>query len=348
MKKLFAFLGLAAALAAAGSCAVAPVTGKNDAAKRYFDAWTLIHYPNAPKTAFGSVIIDDKAGIGELIGSIDDTPYVYCDFVQKDLDGNIGSCTDVRTAQQIGTYAESYYYGPQVVTRLQGRNYSGVAEMMETMRVGGTRTAAIPGWLMTADYYETPEEYLKNCSGTDAIYTFTVREAIKDIVLWEIDSLSRYMRRHYPGVDSTVYGYYYIQTAEPLDTTSFESGTTVYVDYTGRLLNGQVFDSTIQDTTKKYRIYVDGTTYEPSSMSWPSEETSTVTFSSGGTAIDGFERCVHNMKAGEKGICIFYSSRGYGMNGSGSTIPPYSPLMFEVHMLGKNEDGSIDTDDTDS
>ena len=51
------------------------------------------------------------------------------------------------------------------------------------------------------------------------------------------------------------------------------------------------------------------------------------------------------MKAGEKGICVFYSGRGYGIRGSGSLIPACSPLAFEIEMLGLNEDGSIDTDD---
>lgn len=342
MKKLFVILGLTAVLAAAGSCAVTPTPGKNDAAKRYFDAWTQVHYPNAPKTSFGSVIIEDKAGTGSLIGTSEDTPYVYCNYIATDLSGNISACTDAKTAQQIGTYAESSYYGPKVLARAQGRIYSGVAEMMETMRVGGTRTAAIPGWLMTSDYYETPEEYLKNCTGTDAIYSFTIREAIQDIVTWEVDSLVRYMRKHHPGVDSTALGYYYIRTAEPLDTSSFESGNTVYLNYTGRLLNGQVFDSTIQDTTKKYRIFQDGKTYEPIQLAWSTDEEK-LSFSSGSNPIDGFEKCVRGMKAGEKGICFFYSALGYGANGSGNTIPPYSPLIFEIQMLGLNQDGSIDT-----
>ena len=48
------------------------------------------------------------------------------------------------------------------------------------------------------------------------------------------------------------------------------------------------------------------------------------------------------MRAGEKGICIFYSGLGYGIKGGGTTIPAISPLIFEIHMLGENSDGSID------
>ena len=347
MKRTTAFACLTAALLLTGACAQAPNPGKNDATKRFFDAWTQVNHPNAPKTLLGSVIIEDKAGTGDLVGSSEDTPFVYCTFTATDLAGDIMTSTDKKIAQQIGTYSESSYYGPRVLSRAQGRINAGVAEMMQSMRVGGTRTAAIPGWLMTTDYYETEEEYLKNCSGSDAIYTFQILEGIKDVSKWEIDSLVRYMRRHYPGVDSTAYGYYYIQTAEPLDTNAFESGATVYVNYTGRILNGQVFDSTIEDTTKRYRIYNENKTYEPMSVSMPSDVSSesAVTTSSGSGLIDGFSKCLSSMRAGEKGICIFYSGLGYGLSGSGDQIPGISPLIFEIHMLGLNEDGSIDKDD---
>ena len=346
MKQRLASICLAAALVVfAGSCAKVQSTGVNDASKRYFDAWISLNYPNAPQTALGSRILADSEGSGSLIGSAETHPFIYGRYLVTDFNGNISSFTDEATAKQLGSYRESAYYGPTVVWRSAGYLSAGVSEMFETMRVGGTRTVAIPGWLTsttTTDYYDTAEEYLAKVSGGDpAIYTFSVEEAISDIVKWEIDSLSRYMARHYPGVDSTAYGYYYIQTAEPLDTNAFTGGNTVYVNYTGRLLNGQVFDSTIEDTTKRYRLHVEGRTYEPVELSWPNEGES-VTFTSGSSAISGFEKCVHAMRAGEKGVCIFYSGLGYGVKGGGSSIPAISPLIFEIQMLGENSDGRIE------
>ncbi|MBQ3723093.1 MAG: FKBP-type peptidyl-prolyl cis-trans isomerase [Bacteroidales bacterium] len=345
MKRTFAFACLAAALMIAGSCAKAPKTGINDASKRYFDAWVTVHCPDAPQTELGSRITSDSPGTGALIGSLEDTPFVYANYTLTDLAGNVSATTDKKLSQQIGTFAESYYYGPTVICRYQGYLSAGITEMMETMRVGGTRTAVIPGWLTstaTTNYFETAQEYIDQVSGTDIIYTTEILEAIPDIAKWETDSLARFMARHYPGVDSTAYGYYYVQTQEPKDTSEFESGT-VYINYTGRLLNGQVFDSTIRDTTRKYRIYQDSKTYEPMSLSWPSSDDETLTTSDGGSLIEGFTKCIQGMKAGEKGICFFYSALGYGITGGGSTIPACSPLCFEIEMLGKNEDGSIDT-----
>ena len=50
--------------------------------------------------------------------------------------------------------------------------------------------------------------------------------------------------------------------------------------------------------------------------------------------IPGFEEGIKKMKVGEKAIIIFPSDIGYGTNGSGS-IPPFSPLLFEVEVLSK-------------
>jgi FKBP-type peptidyl-prolyl cis-trans isomerases 1 len=42
------------------------------------------------------------------------------------------------------------------------------------------------------------------------------------------------------------------------------------------------------------------------------------------------------MKTGEKGVCIFYSELGYKGTGKGN-IPAFSPLRFEIEMIGKNK-----------
>ena len=344
MKSTLVTTAALAALVLTVSCAKVPDTGKNYLAKQYFDAWISVNHPDSYETNLGSRIINDQVGNGVLLGDSETTPYVYCDYQYSDLDGTINYASDIATAQRVGFYSATSYYGPIVFIRKEDRLAAGIDELFESMRVGGTRTAIIPGWLMTTDRYKNAEEYIKNATGDNTVCTFTVREAITDIVKWEIDSLVRYMRRHHPGVDSLEYGFYYIQTAEPLDTTSFEAGNNVYLDYTGRLLNGDVFDSTIADTTKKYRFYSDSRTYEPVSLKIPEGENRLTFTDTESETIQGFEKCVLRMKAGERGIGIFYSGLGYGEQ-STTSIPSFSPLVFELHMLGLNEDGSIDKEE---
>ena len=37
----------------------------------------------------------------------------------------------------------------------------------------------------------------------------------------------------------------------------------------------------------------------------------------------------------EKGTAVFYSGVGYGSSGSGSTIPAYAPLRFDIEIVDK-------------
>jgi FKBP-type peptidyl-prolyl cis-trans isomerase len=37
----------------------------------------------------------------------------------------------------------------------------------------------------------------------------------------------------------------------------------------------------------------------------------------------------------EKGMGVFYSPLGYSFNGSGSSIPGYAPLIFEIEIVAK-------------
>ena len=58
-----------------------------------------------------------------------------------------------------------------------------------------------------------------------------------------------------------------------------------------------------------------------------------ITFSLNGV-IEGWQKGIPGMKVGGKRRLIIPSSMGYGAQGSGSTIPPNTDLVFEVELLG--------------
>ena len=313
------------------SCAKNSDLGPNEANKMFFDSWIQIYHPDARKEGLGIYLLEDKPGNGGALGSENDYPYLYITYTSKDLDGNITETTDAKLAQQIGTYDESHYYGPKVLMRGQYMINAGMEMMLAPMKVGGERTAAIPGWFATTDRYKTEEGYLKKVTGNNAIYTLAVKDAIKDIAKWQVDSIERYIARNFKEkVDSVMYGYYYIQTQEPTDTTSIPKTEEVKVHYTGQLLNGQIFDTSDKDTAKDAHLYSEGKSYSPLSVTLKEDYTEM-------DMVKGFSYCVSNMKKGEKGICIFYSALGYEGSGSGETIPGYSPLRFDIEMLGTDD-----------
>jgi len=321
----------------ASSCERNVTSGLNYMEKKIFDSWIAANYPDAERTTLGSYILLDEEGTGEIVGSIEDSPYLYGRYVLRDLDGTIQDYTDAIVAKQLGIYDSTYFYGPHVWKRADDGLNSGVEELIETMRVGGRRAAVVPGWLNTTTRYDTEEDYLNNITGENSIYDILVVDIIQDITQWEIDSTENYVNRYFPGTDSTVLGYYYKQTQEPSDTTSFESGATVYINYIGRTLDGRVFDTTIKDTAKFYGIYSPNATYEPTYVTWATTYDKLTMGENSSSTITGFSKAIFGMRTGETGTAIFISDYGYSYSGTGLAIPAYSPLRFDIELIGIEE-----------
>ena len=340
MKKTYLYLMLAAVVAC--GCAKTPSTGLNDAAKRYFDAWIHVNHPDAKPTELGSYIIEEQVGTGAVAGDADDTPYVLADYTLRGLDGTVQETTSELVAQQVGTYDPADFYGPEVWQRGGNALPASLDEVVSGMRVGGTVKFATPGWLQTNSRYDDAKGYLANVSGTPVIYEVALRELISDVKKWEADSIGRYLDRHFPAKspsDSLGFGFYYIQTGAPSSDRTMPTDTTIYINYTGRLLDGTVFDTTIKDTAKFYGIYSASRTYGPVSVEWYSaseddEDYSDITMSSS-SIIEGFAFTLYQMHPHEKGMGIFTSNWGYKADGSGSTIPGFSPLRFDVEIVDK-------------
>jgi FKBP-type peptidyl-prolyl cis-trans isomerase len=91
-----------------------------------------------------------------------------------------------------------------------------------------------------------------------------------------------------------------------------EKGNTVEVHYTGKLLNGTKFDSSL-DRKQPF------------------------SFTLGvGQVIKGWDQGVQGMKEGEKRKLTIPSSLGYGPRGAGGVIPPNAALIFDVELLKVN------------
>jgi len=99
-------------------------------------------------------------------------------------------------------------------------------------------------------------------------------------------------------------------------------GSTVKVNYTGRLINGKIFDTSIEATAKQANLYDKRRPYEP------------IEFPLGtGKVIKGWDEGISLMSVGSKGQLIIPSNIAYGAQGAGEFIPPFSSLIFDVELV---------------
>lgn len=356
MKKVFSTaLYIAAALLLAG-CAKTVTPGPNEANKRYFDAWMQLNHPEAEPSGLGIYVLENIDGDGI---EVKEDGFALVDFKITDLEGNISSYTDAQTAKQLGEYSETSYYGPKVWTTHKTTIQAGLGDAIYGMKAGGYKKVIVPSWLMTSKGFDTAQDYLdyydedNSSSFESTMYEIEVKDFTEDINKWQIDSIGRFFGNSsvmvdgrpadqvFSGMtaaDSVSTGFYYKQISAPVDTTSFDNDTTIYINYTGKLLNGLVFDTTIERVAKDNGLYSASRKYEPVRINWGEEYTKITMGSDKTTVIGGFALTLWQMRPMEKGVGVFYSNYGYQYSGSGSSIPGYAPLIFEIEIVEKPED----------
>ena len=323
------------------SCAKETATAPNFAAKLYFDSWIQVwqseHGDSAREAGNGIWILEEEIGTGDVYA--DSNMFAMLDYTITDLQGNVSGTTYEPVAKRVGSYDKSYYYGPKVSMIQEGGCYAGLQDALSGMRIGGRRKVAIPSWLMTTARYDSPEGYLAVSSSVNpAIYDITFRDQIYNIYKWEADSLDLYAKKFMNGADSTFFagdstaakfGFYF----EPLNTGYAEdklpTDTTFKINYVGRLLNGQVFDTTIADTAKVWNIYSANKTYSSVEITI-SQNVNEITMDESSSLILGFQAGCAMLHKGMQARVAFYSPYGYSYSGTGSAVPPFSPLVFDL------------------
>jgi len=330
---------------AALGCAKSNTPSTGETAQEYLNLWMDKYHPGIAQNTDGIYILKDIPGSGKVWES--DTAYSYLKVTVKGLDGVVTSTSDENLSKQLGTYEPGDYYGPYYQATGQGASYAGLDAILSGMRVGGTREAVVPAWLITTNRYKTHKEYMNAASqSASLIYTVSLFGQTNDVSKTEVDSLKSYVTRHFGQVSPVSYDpdkeadgtFYFVSNANlfPEDDarTDKASGT---INYTGRLLNGQVFDTTIEKVAKDAGIYNAAKSYAPVSVSFASSWNS-VTMGGSSSLIDGFKGGLYLMKyVGEKAVIIFTSDHGYSTSGSGSSIPSWSPLQFEIELVTLSE-----------
>lgn len=119
--------------------------------------------------------------------------------------------------------------------------------------------------------------------------------------------LEQELENRWPNAVKTPSGLRYVVTRKGVGSASPKHGTTVTVHYTGTLLDGKMFDSSVRRG-------------EPAQFAV-------------GQVIEGWNEALVTMTKGEKRTLVIPPELGYGRQGYPGVIPPNSFLVFDVELI---------------
>jgi FKBP-type peptidyl-prolyl cis-trans isomerase len=106
-------------------------------------------------------------------------------------------------------------------------------------------------------------------------------------------------------------------------------GTQVYINYSGFLENGTLFDSSVEEVNKAFGKFdparAEAHGYQP------------IPFTAGNKSglIPGFIEGIEQLSFGDKAVIFIPSHLAYGAAGAGAVIPPNANIVFEIQLLEK-------------
>ncbi len=166
---------------------------------------------------------------------------------------------------------------------------------------------------------------IQNVVDKDKMQAFLADERSK-VEKAENQTLTKYIKDHNLNVTTTADGLNYIINQQGTGSKPL-AGDTVVVNYTGKTLDGKIFDTnneTVAKDNKTFNIQRKMQKgYDP------------IHFAIGlGQVIKGWDEGLQLMNEGTKFTLLVPSSLGYGERGMpGSPIGPNSSLIFEVELL---------------
>ncbi|HEX8515587.1 MAG TPA: FKBP-type peptidyl-prolyl cis-trans isomerase [Bacteroidia bacterium] len=224
----------------------------------------------------------------------------------------------------------TYYEFPLMKSEFNGS----FEEALSTMAVGDSASFLInvdsmykgkdmPPF-MTKGSYLTYEAKLEKIISKEEVEKENKKRAEEEKVMMENrknaegNSLANYLAENKVTVKPTASGLYFIERTKGKGPNPKE-GDKLLVNYTGRLLDGTVFDTNNEAEAKKAGLYDERRPYEPAE------------FVVGGL-VPGMNEALTMMSEGGKATIILPSNLAYGERGGGP-IPPFSPMVFEVEIV---------------
>ncbi len=175
--------------------------------------------------------------------------------------------------------------------------FDGFKYALLLLKEGEKGTFLIPSYQA---YYESPPAGVEK-------YAVIVAEIELLDLLSEDDKINNYVKKKSITItEKTNTGLRFIRTSATTTNDSLKTGDNVSVKYNGMFLSETSFDS------GSFSVVIGSN-----------------------STIAGFSEGISKLKKGEKAKIILPSTIGYGSKGSGS-IPPFTPLIFDIEILTVN------------
>ncbi|MGV3557357.1 FKBP-type peptidyl-prolyl cis-trans isomerase [Larkinella arboricola] len=221
------------------------------------------------------------------------------------------------------TLGSSYTTGSPVKQPLQASTFKGsLEEGLALLSKGDSATIYVNADSIAARSMQPLPPFIPK--GSDIAYTIKVidiqsmeefqkaqvelREKQKGV---DAKTIADYVAKNKLAAQKTASGLYYVIT-QPGAGAQPANGDVVKVKYTGKLMDGKVFDSS--DKQPQTQAGID----------FPLGQ---------GAVIPGWEEGIRQLRKGAKGTLIIPSGLAYGTEGAPGAIPPNSVIMFDVELV---------------
>ena len=185
----------------------------------------------------------------------------------------------------------------------------GMNEALRMMRVGGKANLIMPSSLAFGERGRGDfiPPYSPLLCEVELVKIQSGKEYNKQQQRDEVEKINKYISENHIDIKPTNSGLYYIEVEKGTGHKAMP-GKKVKVWYTGKLLDGTVFDAS-EKHNKPFEFVLGQ-----------------------GQVIKGWDEGIAMMNEGGKATLIIPSKLAYGERGSGQFIKPFSPLVFEVEL----------------
>ena len=338
---------------AANSCAKQATLEADDNEKRALEAFLKIDQNNTwDAMSNGIAILMSQSGSGAVVT---DTSFIFVNITAYDIKGNyvrdrviymesssgVGMSTnDIVLAKQLGEYYNTWYYGERLLPMREDMFIltSGMRSALKGKREGDIFKVLLPTWTSDFGIYGSSRN-----AAYPIIYDIEIIKVVEDYDAYTLAVLQQYSDTYHGGVgpvketdeDSgaeTIIDGLYVATIAAGDGDLLKSGDRISFNYTATLLDGFIFETSIEDVARQNRIYNSSTTYGTvvDYQITNSNSSGSVDDGTGNTVSmpSGVNRAFLQMKAG--GSAYVFFSYSFGFVNSTKQFGRLQPLVYHI------------------